>query len=222
MKPNPQEHQKQIDMAVAQFRSWQSAGVNLLDVETTGLDGRVWQLALVDSRTHAPLLVLSCDPGPDCEWSEVAETMQRKQGVYPGDFPPAEAFGGAVWETLEKHALVIWNDTFELGALARTWPLGEGRSLQLTTSCAMRAYAPIYGQWSESKQDWKYASLDAALKHEGVDTSRLPAAHSAYGDCVRLAALIEAVAERETASEQGDRMTREDVALYGDGLVGPE
>lgn len=217
MKPNPQEHQRQIDQAVGLFRTWRDSGVTLLDVETTGLEGRVWQLALVDSRTLAPLLAFTCAVGGT--WSEVAAKMRDAQGVRMQDFPASNLFADAVEGNLAGRSPVAWNADFDVAAITRTWPNTEAVAL---ASCAMRAYAPIYGQWSESKQDWKYASLDAALKHEGVDTSRLPAAHSAYGDCVRLAALIEAVAERETASEQGERMTREDVALYGDGLVGPE
>lgn len=217
MKPNPQEHQKQIDQAVELFRTWRDSGVTLLDVETTGLEGRVWQLALVDSRTLTPLLAFTCAVGGN--WSEVAAEMRDAQGVRMQDFPASNLFADAVEGNLAgRSPVVAWNADFDVAAITRTWPSAEAVAL---ATCAMRAYAPIYGQWSESRQEWKYASLDAALAHEDVDVSRLPAAHSAYGDCVRLAALIEAVAERETMSEQGERMTREDVALYGDGLVGP-
>lgn len=221
-RPNPQEHQAQIDQAIKQFRAWDKAGVNLLDTETTGLEGKVWQLALVDSTSRAPLLVFHCDPGPDCEWSEVAEKMQRSQGIYPGDFPPAEAFTQVVWKTLQKHALVGWNVYFDIGAVARTWPLAEREQHDLVAKCAMEVYAPLAGQWSESRGEWKYVSLEKACELEDVDTFRLPAPHTAYGDCVRLSRLIRRVADRETSSEQAKRQTAEDVALYGDGSTGPE
>lgn len=219
-RPNPQEHQAQIDQAIKQFRAWRQSGVSLLDVETTSLEGWVWQFALVDSQALTPRLAFNSTPlVPREEWSDKAREMMEAQKTHLYKSPVSEAFQGVVISALLNFPAVAWNADFDLAAIERTWPTATDG---VAVACAMRAYAPIYGQWSESKQDWKYASLDAALEREGVDVIRLPTAHSAYGDCVRLAALIEAVASRETSSEQAERQTAEDVALYGDGSSGPE
>lgn len=202
-RPASDEVQAQQDSAIKIFRQWQQATVATLDTETTGLEGRVWQFALVDSRTFTPLLAFNCDPGG--EWSDKAAEMRDAQQVGVGDFPTSNLFADVVRGNLESHPPVIWNADFDHAALERTWP---GSTSGVPVLCAMRAYAPLYGEWSERRDTWKGCSLQTALDLEHVDTRHVPAAHSAYGDACRLALLIETVAARET---QAEREHREDI-----------
>lgn len=185
------------DQAILQFRAWAAKQVPCLDTETTGMEGQVWQLALVEQDTLTPRLHFTCQP--EGEWSPKAAEMRDAHGADLSQCPPASAFTA---QLPQGQQFLTWNAPFDLGAIARTWP-----DWQVRGECAMEAYAPLAERWSESLGLWKYVSLGEACTAEQVDVSHLAAAHNAYGDACRLALLVQAVARRETHAERAARET---------------
>ncbi|EYB68844.1 hypothetical protein DEIPH_ctg017orf0222 [Deinococcus phoenicis] len=211
--PQPTEEQVHTAMtaAIRQFRAWaDDPRVLVLDTETTGLQGGVFELAAVRVGEVWPLLAFLCAPGTD--WTPAAITMHGHRLEEIKGAPQAMLMRRALEATLQTvpldSAVLTYNAEFDRTALLRTWP-----GLRLPAfACIMTAYAPLAGQWSETHGAWKYVGLTRALELEQVDTRGLPGEHTAYGDAVRAALLIQAVAQRLTPNEEEAREVAEQEA----------
>jgi DNA polymerase III subunit epsilon len=201
--PTHEEASQARARAIAQFREWAAdPAVLIVDTETTGLDGRVWEFAAVRVQSPAPVLAFICDPGMYYQsWSAAAWDMHSERLVEFDTAPLSNYFESALGAVLNVKNIISYGAAFDHSAIDRTWPeLGLEEF-----GCILTAYAPLAGRWSESKGDWKYVSLSEALELEGEDLMDFRDAHTAYGDALRAAALVRAVARRETDDERGER-----------------
>lgn len=163
-----------------------------LDTETTELENpEVIEVALVSPAGEVLFESLVRPLGP------VSEGARQVHGI-----TDEELAGAPTWPEvyaqlvplIGARELVAWNAGFDRQALARssalhglTWPEG-------TWHCAMEWGAQTWGEYSERRGSFRWVSLDAACRSEGV---RVDARHHrAAGDGRRLSALLNAVARR--------------------------
>jgi DNA polymerase III subunit epsilon len=177
--------------AHAQFAAWANDPLSLvLDVETTGLTGDVWEVAAVRVWDRAPVYVVRGQVGT--EWSERALEMhgadiaERLEGL-----PHLRGHVEGITGLLGRNRVLTWGAEFDRAQLVQTL----GRDLA-PFECVMSAYAPLAGNWSESKQIWKWVSLAEAARLEDLAVNADDQAHTALGDARLTAQLIQAVAQR--------------------------
>ena len=97
-----------------------------------------------------------------------------------------------VWAQLRPHvegkAVVAWNAEFDRDAVTNSSRLQELEVPDLDWCCAMRIGAPIWGEWSDYWESFRYVSLAEACCADGVE---VPGAwHRRALDATRLAALL--------------------------------
>ena len=189
---NEQRRIKDQTQAIIKFRRWAEVpSMIVIDTETTGLEGMVWEFAAVRVYQPTPTLAFLC--ATDGEWTpkalEMAGPDRLEQISMAMDkdsfFHPLYSLFGLNWP-------VSYNGAFDSAAVRRTWDTIPVPAFQ----CAMKTYAPLAGMWSEKRQEWKNVTLQSACEREGVDIA-LGEFHTAYGDALLCAALIQAVAARD-------------------------
>lgn len=159
----------------------------MIDTETTGLTGRVWEFSAVSVVTRQSVLTFRCHPG-DAPWSPVAAEMAGERYAECHREPPAAQFAEVLARLLEGLPLLAYNAPFDRAAVARTWP-----ELELPRfECVMRAYAPLSGK-TNGRGGPRVCRLREALEREGVPDNGF-GAHDAFGDALATVDLIRMVA----------------------------
>jgi DNA polymerase-3 subunit epsilon len=114
-----------------------------LDLETTGLDPATDEILEIGILADDGEILLDTLVRPlrHTAWPEA----QRINRIAPADVAEAPAFSAlrsGIAESLSGARVVIYNADFDTGFL-RAELAGAGEVL-----CAMRAFAPIFGEWS--------------------------------------------------------------------------
>ena len=190
------------------FKLWSlSPRLLILDTETTSLDGEVIEVACVNA---AGEVVFDTRVKPTVPVKPKAQALHGISDEALADCPTWRE----VWPQLEAviagRRVVAYNAAFDGVALMRSLTavqieLGwvpssyrhEGAVNPLRHfECAMRAYSVVGGDWSETRFDYRFVSLEAACLGEGVSLAGLGGAHSARADASRTWRLIRALGER--------------------------
>lgn len=218
-QPDAATTARQRTDALAQFRAWAADPLALvLDTETTSLEGEVWEIAA--GRVQHPTPILHLRGEPRTEWGERALQMQdtdirdQLRGL-----PHLSAYAGGLAALIGNHHPLAWGD-FDHPAIERTCGL-QGLP---EFGDVMAAYAPLAGRWSESRGLWKFVKLEEACEAEGVPVGDART-HSAPGDVLLTARLIQAVAQRlpesYAAGTETEAMRQDDLGqrLFGEPLA---
>ena len=181
--------------SIMRFRRWATLRhVLVIDTETTGLNGCVWDFAAV--RVHDLMPVLSFTCNPYAEWEPDALSMAGPEGLELVSISiDARAMYHPLDQMFSRNECVSYGGQFDTCAIRRTWDNLPVPDVQ----CAMSAYAPLAGQWSDKYQGWGFVSLRSACEREGVPV--IDGTHRAFADALMLAALIRAVAKLPTQEE---------------------
>lgn len=148
----------------------------VLDCETTGLDpheDEILQISILDC-TGTVLLTTYLKPRFASKWPG-AERVHHITPEMVEDAPSAEdimpRLGGII---AAATTVIVYNGRFDLAFVAN---LGiDITHLQL--SDVMLDFAPIFGEWSERHEDWKWQPLSTCAAHYGFEYS----AHDALED----------------------------------------
>ena len=189
---NEQRRIKDQTDAIGKFRRWAAVpSMIVIDTETTGLEGMVWEFAAVRVYQPTPTLAFLC--ATDGQWTPKALEMAGPDRIEQISMAAEkEAFQRPLDRLFSLNWPVSYNGAFDSAAIRRTWDTVTVPDFQ----CAMKTYAPLAGRWSETRQEWKNVTLQAACEREGVNVA-LGEFHTAYGDALLCAALIQAVAARD-------------------------
>ncbi|WP_328774742.1 3'-5' exonuclease [Deinococcus aquaedulcis] len=124
----------------------------------------------------------------------VSEGARAVHGITDTELATAPGWP-EVWAQVRPHIegkeLVAWNAGFDQDAMQRSSRLQGLELPDLDWRCAMSAAAPIWGEWSDYWDGFRYVSLAEACWREGVQVSS--PAHRATGDAQRVAALLVAI-----------------------------
>lgn len=152
----------------------------VMDTETTGLDGEIIEVAIVDSSGRT-LLNTRLNPLTEIEPGATAvHGLSNADLVHEPRFPQ-------VYEQLKQilasaGVVIIYNAQFDDARLAQTCKLHGLSPIKYKSDCAMLWYAQFYGEWSGYWKDYKWQPL------VGGD-------HSALGDCLATLSLLREMAE---------------------------
>jgi len=152
----------------------------ILDTETTGLgsDAEICQIAIINSNGETLLdtLVKPTKPIPPDATAIHGITNQMV-----AEAPPFS--GRQVYDIINGKHVVIYNRDYDVQMLYQSDKdlLAEWRKVA-TFHCAMKHFAPIYGDWNDWRKSYRWKSLSVACEHYGIPV--LENVHSALADCL--------------------------------------
>lgn len=155
----------------------------VLDTETTGLDNTqddILQISIIDVDGNV-VYNKYFKPKERTEWKD-AEAVN---GITPEMVKDAPFIESEI-ETLNSifanaDAIIGYNTSFDIQFL---WASGIKTPSDIECVDVMQDFAPIYGEWDEKRQDYKYKSLGVCAQYYGFDWNSIEEkAHNSLGDC---------------------------------------
>ncbi len=155
----------------------------VLDTETTGLDctqDEILQVSLIDLEGNV-VYDKYFKPKEITEWKD-AEAVNGISPEMVKDAPcidsERDTLNGIFAET---DTIIGYNTSFDIQFL---WSHGIKTPTELKFVDVMQDFAPIYGEWSEKHNDYKYKSLGVCAQYYGFDWNSIDEkAHNSLGDC---------------------------------------
>lgn len=193
MIPPPLDTAQQQQTALMRFKDWATDPRALvIDTETTGKQGGVWQIGAALAATSHPLLSFSGNVPEGTIWEKSALEMHGEDLLTTlSHCPPIQ--DPAVVKMFQRifagKRLLSYNADFEAEVMTRTFGMGAFPKPE----CVMTTYAVLAGRWSESRGEWKWVSLLEALALEGIEAVQN---HNALMDSLLVSQLIHKVAQR--------------------------
>lgn len=165
----------------------------ILDTETSGLDGEVIEIAVIDS-SGCVLLNTLVSPSTVCE---IAPQATRVHGLTLDglrDAPNWSVVRNDLRHAINGRPVVIYNADFDVKIIHNTdRNHGLLPSLSYTpygAFCAMLYIAEYIGEWNDHKGSWRWHTLSNVASRFGIET---PNAHRALGDCQTTLAVLQRI-----------------------------
>ncbi len=166
----------------------------ILDTETTGLhDGEIIEIAIIDHNGET-LMDQRIKP-----YDGIPQESSNVHGIYLKDVENCPHFEDVVVQIkghLAGKDVIVYNATYDRKMLHRS---SEHAGIQRTNwksfsnwICAMNAFSPIYGEWNDYHQNYKWQKLTIAAAYYNVEVQN---AHSALGDCLMTYGVVKKMVE---------------------------
>jgi len=181
----------------------------VLDTETTGLrDPEAVSVAVVgaDGRTILNRLMR---PGKPIEPSAAEVTGIDDAAV--ADAPPFPEVESDVTQAISGKLVVIYNADYDVSVLRNTYARYGLELPPFEPWCAMKWFAPIFGEWNDRRGDFAWKSLAVAADYFGVNQE---AAHDALDDALTTWRILQAALERAKPGPA------KELSLFGDAPAG--
>ena len=155
----------------------------VVDTETTGLnpsEDELLQVSIIDDSNNV-LLDTYCKPQKTSTWPG-AESVNHISPEMVSDAPAITDLIGEI-NQIVKNADVIcgYNTSFDLGFL-KSAGLTLDRDPDIID--VMKLFAPIYGEWNDYYEDYKWQKLTTCALYYGYDwNARGIDAHNSLADC---------------------------------------
>lgn len=169
----------------------------ILDTETTGLgsDAEICQIAIINSKGETLLDTLVKPVNP------IPEDATRIHGITNEMVAEAQPFPVLkIQQILSFKNVVVYNADYDSEMLYRS-ELATGYEFRVnwrsiaTFHCAMKHFAPIYGDWNDYRKSYRWKSLSAACAYYKIPVSEN--VHSALADCLMTLEVCKAMAASE-------------------------
>ena len=177
-----EKRMKAVDTAVLQ-RNPAGKRTIVIDTETTGLDcntDEILQLSIIDDSGNT-LFNEYFKPVKTMEW----KAAERVNGITPQMVADCEDiyhhFGEIQQILYDADTIIGYNTEFDLAFLRNC---GFELSEDTTKVDVMRDFAPIYGEWNEDWQDYKWQKLTTCAAYYEYDWGNSEKAHNSLGDCL--------------------------------------
>lgn len=163
----------------------------ILDSETTGLDGQaeIVEISILDQdgRVVLDTLVKPLKPIP-----AEATAIHGITNDMVATAPSWAAIHERVAEIVASKPLVIYNADYDLRLMAQTAAQYGLTPIEAEVGCAMLAYAEFYGDWNEYRGSYRRQRLTNAADQQGVVIDGK--AHRALADVKMTLGVIKAMA----------------------------
>lgn len=160
-----------------EIRRIEPSRIVVFDTETTGTDkerDEILQISMIDG-TGAVLLSTYVKPTHTDAWPE-AEAINKIGPAMVADAPTFDEIRARVSEIIRSADLLVgYNLSFDLGFIRAA---GVSKRQKTLTFDVMKEFAPVAGEWSDWKHDWKWQRLSSCAAHYGYTFS----AHDALED----------------------------------------
>ena len=139
----------------------------IFDIETTGLDpeeDEILQISAINE--HGEVLINEyVKPYNHASWPE-AERVNH----ITGDMVREAGYFSSIRESVQRimftaTELIAYNGAFDLAFLRKSWIVIP----DVPYTDVMKEFAPIYGEWSEEKQDYKWKKLAECASYYGYE-----------------------------------------------------
>ena len=175
------QRREQAAAAVTLQRTPNGKRTIILDTETTGLDSyidEILQLSIIDEQGNV-LFNERFKPIIATEW----KAAERVNGISPqmvADCEDIYHYFGEIQQILyDADTIIGYNTDFDLSFLQSCdFRLYE----DIETIDVMKMFAPIYGEWSEYNQDYKWQKLTTCAAYYNYNWG-IDAAHDSLADC---------------------------------------
>ena len=158
----------------------------ILDTETTGLDGFIVQIAVINSTGG---VLLDTMVNPQCAISEEAQAIHGITAEMVADAPTFADLEPKLIELLSGRRVAVYNAAFDRGVICREIRRAHDLPWQADTwadklqwRCLMQRYAAFVGEWSNYYESYKWQPLP------GGD-------HDALGDCRAALSVLQEMAD---------------------------
>lgn len=180
-----QQHEAMLKEAEREASEWARAvladpAAVILDTETTGLEGRIVDIAIIKMDGIALLDTLI---NPECPIPPGATAIH---GITDEMVQGAPSFAD-IHQWIKRYTqmasrVIIYNASFDTGILAWDCNRCDLTRLEFKSECAMEWYAAFYGEWSDYWKSFKWQPLYGG-------------GHRALGDCLACLERIKAMAK---------------------------
>jgi DNA polymerase III subunit epsilon len=170
----------------------------ILDSETTGLLdnplAEICQIAVIDSIGNTLLDTLCKTVHP------IPQVVTAIHGIDDSMVKDAPLFPAVdLFTLLLGKNVIIYNASYDTEMLFRSTSINGYPHINwnenITYYCAMKAFAPIYGDYNSYRKSYRWKSLAAACSFYGIPVPE--DAHSALADCRSTLAVVKAMAASE-------------------------
>ncbi len=162
----------------------------VLDTETIGLyDGEIIEIAIIDHNGNT-LMDQRIQPH-----NEIPQESSDVHGIYHEDVVDCPFFEDVVVQikgNLAGKDVVVYNAKYDRKMLHKSAEhAGIERINWKSFSnwiCAMETFSPIYGEWNDYHQNYRWQKLTTAAAYYGVEVEN---AHTALGDCLMTLGVVQ-------------------------------
>lgn len=172
--------------------------IYIIDTETTGLDpmtNELLQVSIIDGNGEIKYNSY-IKPIFAKEWKD-AEAVNGITPEMVSMSPTIDMVASEITEVISDAQIIIgYNNQFDMSFLQNSGIAIPKAAEQVDV---MRLFAPIYGEWSEERHDYKFKSLSICAKYYGFDWSAIKQkAHNSLGDCYATLFCYEKIAATST------------------------
>lgn len=177
----------------ADYLSLPGQAVLILDTETTGFEGEVIELSIIDL---AGQVKFNSRFKPILKVEDGARRVHGLSAEMLEDCPLWEDKADEIGYLLgSAYTVLIYNQAFDVPRLAHTCHLHNVPTFKFRSDCIMMMYAQFFGEWNDYHGNYRW--------------QRLPAGdHTALGDCMSALAILKTMAAQAngnlTPSPDGD------------------
>lgn len=145
----------------------------VIDTETTGLnyiEDDVLQVSMIDGYGKV-ILNTYTKPVKKSEWPEAMEINHITPEMVK-DAPDLQAVAPEIIKALNEADMIVgYNVYFDLQMLEGNGVGVEHLATEKVIIDVMQHFAPIYGEWDDKRQDYKWKNLTTAAQYYGYDFS---------------------------------------------------
>ncbi len=154
----------------------------ILDTETTGLDGEIVEIAIIDLQGN---IILDQRIKPLGEMYPRAEEVHGISLDMLADKPSFKDVYPLIKKAVQGKKVIIYNAQFDIGILQSDCVANGLDEIKFKSDCAMLWYAQYYGDWNHYYKSYRWQPLNGT--------------HGALGDCIATLELIKSMTESEAA-----------------------
>lgn len=171
---------------------------HILDTETTGLweSAEIVEISIIDHQGH---VVFDSLVKPQRPIPADATAIHGITNDMVATAPTWAEIHDTVCQIVSSKPLVIYNAEYDMRLMSQTARRYGLPPVEADAHCAMLAYAEFWGEWNDSRGEYRWQKLTAAAQQQAVTVEGQ--AHRALADVRMTLGVMQAMAREESVCE---------------------